>query len=145
MREITRDITVFVGMPLREQERVAVHDEITSACIRTPFTGVGAYDGVKEPYIAMDSTDFLSMLEVGRANPNFYQHLLTQECIGVVYIDDFGRVRMGTRPVPFVLRQIRPDHADKEVCSMPHYPESAYRHIKGWIEYDNRIFYPAGS
>ena len=145
MREMTRDITVFVGMPLRWPERIAVHDEITSACIRKPFTGVGAYDGVEEPYIAMDSTDFLSMLEVGRANPNFYQHLLTQECIGVVYIDDFGRVRMGTRPVPFVLRQIGPAPADKEVCSMPAFPPSAYQHIKGWIGYGPYIYYPVGS
>lgn len=147
MREITRDITVFVGMPKTGSAWIDICREVDRACANPTFTGTGSYDGIEEPYIAMDSRDFLYMLDTqGRSeNPNFYAHLKTQGCVGIVYIDDFGRVRMGTRPVPFVLRQVKPDPADKEVCSMPYFPASAYQHIKGWIGYGNHIYYPAGS
>lgn len=146
MRSIINETTVFIGMPEAQQKRTDIYREVYHACLYPTFTGTGSYNGVEEPYLAMEARDFLSMLEAGCvANPNFYSHIKTQECVGVVYIDDFGRARMGVRPIPFVLMQVKPDPADKEVCSMPYYPVSAYQHIQNWIEYGNRIFYPAGS
>lgn len=148
MRDFIDATAVFVGMPQprRSQRWSDVYHEVVRSCVNPIFTGTGSYNGVEEPYLAMDSQDFLRMLEAGPlASPNFYSHIKTQECVGVVYIDDFGRARMGTRPVPFVMMQVKPDPADKEVCSMPAFPASAYRHIKNWIEYGNHIFYPAGS
>ena len=146
MRGFIDGTTVFVGMPETLQEWIDVYREVDRACANPTFTGTGSYNGVEEPYLAMDAQDFLGMLEAGRvANPNFYSHIKTQECVGVVYIDDFGRARMGVRPIPFVLMQVKPDPADKEVCSRPYYPVSAYQHIQNWIKYGFNIFYPAGS
>ena len=145
MRDFIDSTTVFVGMPATGQAWIDVYREVDRACVNPIFTGTGSYNGVEGAYLAMDSQDFLGMLEAGRvANPNFYSHIKTQECVGVVYIDDFGRARMGTRPVPFVLMQVKPDPSDKEVCSMPYCPASAYQHIKNWIEYGNYIYYPVG-
>ena len=146
MRSFINETTVFIGMPGTWQERNEICREVYRACANPTFTGTGSYNGIEEPYLAMDSQDFLGMLEAGRgANPHFYAHLKTQLCVGIVYIDDFGRVRMGTRPVPFVLRQVKPNPDDKEVCSMPAFPPSAHQHIKSWIGYGDYIFYPVGS
>lgn len=146
MRSFINETTVFIGMPGTGQERNEICREVYRACANPTFTGTGLYNGIAEPYLAMNSQDFLRLLDAGPlVVPNFYAHIKTQECIGVVYVDDFGRVRMGTRPVPFVLRQVKPDPDDKEVCSMPASPPSAYQHIKGCIGYGPYIYYPVGS
>lgn len=145
MREVINETTVFIGMPHAWPRRRAVRDEVKRAGAHY-FTGGGAYDGLEEPYLAMDSRDFLRMLEGGPAShPAFYQHIRTQECIGVVYSDDYGRIRMGTRAVPHVLRTIvKPLDADKEVCCVPAHPASTYTNKPGWIQFGSYVYYPVG-